>query len=64
MSTPELAFRLTAMVLGVLAACLGAVLAYLANRQGNEEGCLPYVLVIGGLMFAGAAYPAEWGRPW
>lgn len=64
MATPELVLRLVAMVLGVLAASLGAVLAWLANRQGKEEGCLPYVLVVGGLLFAANAYPLEWGRPW
>lgn len=64
MTTQELVFRLVAMVLGLLAAMLGGVLAWLANRAGQEEGCLPYILVIGGLLFAGAAYPVEWGRPW
>jgi len=63
-TTQELVFRLVAMVLGLLVAMLGGVLAWLATRRSEDEGCLPYVLVVGGLLFAGAAYPVEWGRPW
>lgn len=58
MSTPELVMRLVAMVLGVGIAALGGVLAWVANRAGREEGCLPYLLVIFGFLLAGAGFPS------
>lgn len=58
MGTPELVMRLVAMVLGVGLAVLGGVLAWTANRQGREDGCLPYILVIFDFLLAGAGFPS------
>jgi hypothetical protein len=63
MITPDFVLRMVGMVLGIGLAALGGVLAWLATRQDQEEGCLPYVLVIAGLLMAGAAYPPELA-PW
>jgi hypothetical protein len=57
MATAELVMRLVAMVLGVGLAALGGVLAWVANRGGREDGCLPYLLVIFGFLLAGAGFP-------
>lgn len=50
--------RLVAMALGAGLAALGGVLAWMANRRGQEEGCLPYLLVVFGFLLAGAGFPS------
>jgi VIT1/CCC1 family predicted Fe2+/Mn2+ transporter len=55
-TTPELTIRLVGILAGSLLAITGAVLAHIS---GEEDGCLPVVLVIAGLLMAAGSFPYQ-----
>lgn len=56
MATPELTIRLVGIIAGTLLAITGAILAVIS---GEDDGCLPVVLVIAGLLMAAGSFPYQ-----